>query len=155
MAEFTKPPETIPIWEDEFAWFAIIQRGPPPPRLLPGTRLPNGKIVIDAHSEPGPIWLQADPVTGQVTVDEERSVGIQRSPAYDARTDPQYWACQERLDQIEAAAGAGARHQELLRMREGELPPLEQRHVAEANAFRQRLDLAPLPLVRREGTGTN
>jgi hypothetical protein len=39
----------------------------------PGTRLPDGKIVIDVHTEPSRIWLQADPVSGEVTVDLMRS----------------------------------------------------------------------------------
>jgi hypothetical protein len=119
MAESAKPPETILVWEDEFACFAVIKRGPPPKRLPPGTRLPNGKIVVDAHSTPGHICLKADPVTGKVTVDEERSVGIKRSPSNDARANPQYWACKERLDEIEAAAGADARHQEFLELGAG------------------------------------
>ena len=145
MAESRKPPETIPVWEDEFAWFAVIRRGPSPKRLPPGTRLPNGKIIIDAISDPSPICLKADPVTGAVSVDEERSVGIKRAPANDAHANPHYWACKKRLDQVEAAAGADARHQELHRMQEGELPPVEQRHIAAANVFRRRHDIAQLP----------
>jgi hypothetical protein len=104
---------TMPIREDDFAWFAAIRRGKPPERLPPGARLPEGGIAIGVHADPSPIWLNAGPVTGKLTVDEERSVGLKRSPANDHR--------------------------------EGEIPALAQRHMAEANAFRLRHDLAPLP----------
>ena len=67
---------TMPIREDDFAWFAAIRRGKPPERLPPGARLPEGGIAIGVHADPSPIWLNAGPVTGKLTVDEERSVGL-------------------------------------------------------------------------------
>ena len=140
-------PEHIPVWEDDFAWFAVIKRGRPRERLAPGTRLPNGKVVIDAICDPAQTWLKADPLTGEVTLDEERSVGIRRTPANDARANPQYWACKERLNQIEVAAGPEARHEEFMRMRDGQLPAIEHRHVAEANLFRSGHDLPPASAV--------
>ena len=140
-------PEHIPVWEDDFAWFAVIKRGRPPERPVPGTRLPNGKVMIYTMREPAQTWLKADPITGKVTLDEERSVGLRRTPVHDARANPQYWVCKERLDQIEVAEGPKARHEELMRMQDGQLPAIEERHVAEANLFRSGHDLPPYSAV--------
>jgi hypothetical protein len=103
--------------------------------------------VIHVLWEPARTWLKADPVAGEVSVDEERSVGIKRSPENDPRANAQYWACKERLEHVKAAGGDNAYNDEFHRMRNGELPPIQQHHIAEANSFRRCYGVSLLPAI--------